>query len=156
MRSVLFKSLILIALGLYSLSKLNFHPFVESKENINVNLVYKDQEYDFELKPYTKLKEVLSEIELDDEADINKINQNLYLKNNDKIIIPIKEDIVCISINTADKEGLMTLHGIGPKTADLIIEYRSTHGLFQSIEEIMEIKGIGEKTFEKMKDALCI
>ena len=61
-----------------------------------------------------------------------------------------------VDINTADAEALTSLNGIGPKTAEKIIEYRNTNGLFESREEIMNVKGIGESTFEKIKDYISI
>jgi competence protein ComEA len=60
-----------------------------------------------------------------------------------------------ININTASKAQLMTIKGIGSKIADRIIEYREAHQ-FKSIEEITEIKGIGEKFLEKNKDLITV
>lgn len=57
-----------------------------------------------------------------------------------------------INLNTAGKEELMELPGIGEARAGDIIEYRQQYGSFSSIEEIMNISGIGEKMFEKIKD----
>lgn len=56
-----------------------------------------------------------------------------------------------ININTATKEQLMTLNGIGAVKAEAIIAYRQEKGRFDSIDEIMQISGIGDKTFEKIK-----
>ena len=61
-----------------------------------------------------------------------------------------------ININTADSEELQKLYRIGPALAERIIEYRNSFGDFVTIEEIMEVKGIGEKTFEKIKDEICV
>lgn len=61
-----------------------------------------------------------------------------------------------ININTADKKQLMTLKGIGEKKAEQIIEYRTKKGNFQKIEDIMKIKGIKRKAFEKIKDFICV
>jgi competence protein ComEA len=58
-----------------------------------------------------------------------------------------------VNINTASAEELTSLRGVGPSTAAKIIEYRGDHK-FHSIEEIMDVKGIGEKTFLKIKDEL--
>lgn len=60
-----------------------------------------------------------------------------------------------ININTADKELLIKLDGIGEKRADDIIEYRTSRP-FKKIEDIMNINGIGKKTFEKIKDQICV
>ena len=61
-----------------------------------------------------------------------------------------------VNINLADQAGLETLTGIGPVKAQRIIEYRDQHGGFQSIEEIMNVTGIGEKTFENIRDQITI
>ena len=61
-----------------------------------------------------------------------------------------------ININTASKEELMTLDGIGEKKAGWIIEYRELHGSFQTIQDIMKVSGIGNKTFESLKDYICV
>lgn len=60
-----------------------------------------------------------------------------------------------ISLNKATKEELMTLKNIGSTKADAIIEYRKAHE-FKKIEELMNIKGIGQATFEKIKDNITI
>lgn len=61
-----------------------------------------------------------------------------------------------ININEAMEPDLMTLTGIGPSKAKEIINYRETHGRFTSIEQIMEVPGIGPATFEKLKDWITI
>ena len=61
-----------------------------------------------------------------------------------------------VNLNTATKEELDTLPGIGPAMASRIIEYRQANGSFKSIEDIKEVKGIGEAKFAKMKDRLRI
>ncbi len=67
--------------------------------------------------------------------------------------IHITEEFVStekISLNIADKLNLMRIPDIGEKTADSIIRYREENGGFESVEEIMNIKGIGEKTYKKL------
>ncbi len=59
-----------------------------------------------------------------------------------------------ININTAYKSQLMSLPGIGEGKADAIIEYRKTNGPFKSIEEIKNVKGIGESIYQKIKDKI--
>ena len=61
-----------------------------------------------------------------------------------------------ININTADSASLQTLTGIGPSTAEKILDYRQSSGPFRSIEQIKEVSGIGEKTYQKFKDKICI
>ena len=61
-----------------------------------------------------------------------------------------------ININTASKEELMKLPGIGESKALKIIEYRSANGNFKAIEDIMKVNGIGKSTYEKFKDKITI
>lgn len=56
-----------------------------------------------------------------------------------------------INLNTATIDQLETLPGIGRKTAERILEYRTKSGSFKRIEELMNVKGIGEKSFLKLK-----
>lgn len=65
-------------------------------------------------------------------------------------------DKLLVNINTADIDVLCLLNGIGEKKAQAIIEYRNKNGNFSSIEEINQVSGIGEATFEKIKDYICI
>jgi competence protein ComEA len=61
-----------------------------------------------------------------------------------------------VNLNTAGKEELMTLTGIGEKKAEAIIQYRDVSGGFGSIEELMQVEGIKEGTFEKIKEDIVI
>lgn len=62
----------------------------------------------------------------------------------------------CININTAPKEVLIMLPGVGESTADKIISYRESHNGFKKIEHIMKVKGIGKKKFEKLKEYITV
>ena len=61
-----------------------------------------------------------------------------------------------ININTADEAGLCDIPGIGSGRAKDIIKYRTEHGTFKSVEEIMQVTGIKEKLFAKIKDAITV
>lgn len=61
-----------------------------------------------------------------------------------------------VNINTATSGELDSLDGIGTTYAQRIIDYREANGGFKSIDEIKDVKGIGDKTFEKIKDRICI
>lgn len=66
------------------------------------------------------------------------------------------ENSALIDLNMADAAKLQELNGIGEKKADLIIQYRKEQGPFQTIEDLMKVKGIGEKTFEALKDQVWV
>jgi competence protein ComEA len=61
-----------------------------------------------------------------------------------------------VDLNTATQEELAKLPGIGDKVAARIIAYREENGVFESAEEIMNVRGIGEKTFLKLRDNLYV
>ncbi len=61
-----------------------------------------------------------------------------------------------ININTATGEELQQLDGIGEKTAQKIIDYRQEHGAFGSIEELMEVPGIGPAKFENIRESVTV
>ncbi len=61
-----------------------------------------------------------------------------------------------VNINAADKETLCTLPGIGEARAESILRYRQEHGAFQSIEDIMQVEGIKEKAYQKLKDKIKV
>ena len=106
-------------------------------------------------------------------ADTEFINLSENLSDGQHIHIPTKEIIVqektaptaeknknssggLININTADETELQKIRGVGPAIAQRIIDFREQNGNFKSIDEIKKVRGIGEKTFEKMKDSITV
>jgi comEA protein len=63
---------------------------------------------------------------------------------------------VKININTATAEELTALPGIGPSYAQRIVEHREKNGPFKKVEDLLNVRGIGEKTFEKIRDRLTV
>ena len=61
-----------------------------------------------------------------------------------------------LNLNTATKEELIALPGIGPAKAQAILDYRKANGAFKSVEELKDVKGIGAKRFEKLKGDLTV
>lgn len=108
------------------------------------------------LHPKSSIKDALKFVEPTKEADLGRLNLNERIKDDMVITLLPKMKDQCISINFASKEELQTLSGVGPSTADKIIEYRETKGQFKLIEDILEIKGIGISKFEKIKDHICL
>ncbi len=90
-----------------------------------------------------------------EEADISSLNLTTDLENNSVVVIPKKEEEKRISINSGSVEELDSLPGVGPAIAERIVQYRKKKP-FQRLEDLMEIKGIGEKMFDKIKDRLSL
>lgn len=62
-----------------------------------------------------------------------------------------------VDINSADAKTLeKELIGIGPKTAQAIVNYRAKHGPFRSVDDLLKVKGIGPKTLEKNRDRILV
>lgn len=95
-------------------------------------------------------------------SNANKTNVNLteHLINGTRYYIPFlnEQDVVkgLININTATKEELTTLPNIGDAKAIAIINYRNEYGLFENIEEIKNVSGIGEKVYESIKEKITV
>ncbi|MEE4364657.1 MAG: helix-hairpin-helix domain-containing protein [Desulfotignum sp.] len=70
-------------------------------------------------------------------------------------LVPAATGADKVNINTDSKEQLMTLHNIGDVVADRIIEYRKAHP-FEIPEDIMKVKGVGQKTFDANKDRIVV
>ena len=98
------------------------------------------------------------------DAAVNHINQAEVLEDETQLYIPTMEEIANeqdvddgkVNLNTATREELMTLPGVGESKADLIIQYREEHGKFQSIEDVMNISGIKEGLFAKIKENITV
>lgn len=117
------------------------------------------REGEYEIPLYSSVQDVLDLSGVCDSADLSVINPASVLKDHDLIIIPEQsgpEETERISINTADAEELCTLKGIGPATAERIIQWREENGLFQTLEDLMRVKGIGQNTFEKIMDFISL
>lgn len=105
---------------------------------------------------------------LTDLADTSAINMAAPLSDGQHIHIPTKEIFLptknfsaapssdLVNINTDDAERLATLKGIGAALAQRIIEYREQNGGFKSIDEIKNVRGIGQKKFDAFKDKITI
>ena len=66
--------------------------------------------------------------------------------------IPAAKTSLIINVNTASWEELQALPHIGPRSASLIIQYREKTGTFKKAEDLLKIKGIGERKLERLKD----
>ena len=106
---------------------------------------------------------------LAEEADIDAINRASEVRDGQKVYIPrIGETALAaggesgtaataasdgrVDVNHASSEELQRLPGVGPATAEKIIAYREANGPFTAPEDLMQVSGIGQKTFAKMAD----
>ena len=107
---------------------------------------------------------------LTDKAQAGSVNQAELLEDGAMIYVPAKGEETPqsgaagaegiqdgkVDLNTATEEELMSLNGIGEGKAKSIIAYREAHGKFSSIEEIMNVEGIKEGTYNKIKDSITV
>lgn len=110
----------------------------------------------FEVPYQSTYSQVLSYIKLWESADLSSINLQSVVYHKDVIVIPEQSIPKKVSINTASLEELMLLPGIGEATATNIILYRESNGSFQRLEDLMNVSGIGNQKFEKLKDLICL
>ena len=61
-----------------------------------------------------------------------------------------------VNLNTATRTELMQLPRVGPRTAQRIVNFRQEHGPFQRVEDLLQVRGIGEKTFLKLRPHLTV
>ena len=73
------------------------------------------------------------------------------LKTQQTVAVVVQTENALVELNTADKEELMALPGIGETLAEAILDHRKEHGSFRKPEDLMEVPGIGEKRFEALK-----
>lgn len=110
----------------------------------------------YEMKLGDRIEDVLSLAVLKENADISSFSLQKQLSDNEMIVIPAKKEERLISINSAGVEELCRLPGIGPAIADRIIEYRKQNAGFKTLEDIMNVKGIGKATYEKIKGYIAL
>jgi competence protein ComEA len=103
-----------------------------------------------------------------EEADLERINLAVTVTDGQHVHVPRQGEEPSpveppsgqpatggkVNLNTSDSAALETLPGIGPTLAQRIIDYRQAHGPFERIEDLMQVSGIGQATFEGMKDLL--
>ncbi|WP_434063771.1 helix-hairpin-helix domain-containing protein [Priestia megaterium] len=109
------------------------------------------------------------------EADLRQLNLASKLQDEMAVYIPAageeiptsspvssisssgtSNDQPLVNINTANTDELQTLNGIGPSKASAIISYREENGLFQTVEDLGQVSGIGEKSLEKIKAQITV
>ena len=129
----------------------------------------------YELEPGSRIYEAVRAAGgMTEAADEYYLNQAEVLNDGQQIYVPSKEEIEAeekilgkpeeikeegskkVNLNTASKEELMTLTGIGEAKADSIIRYREENGGFQNPEDLMKIEGIKSGVFNKIKEQITV
>lgn len=143
--------------------------------NINLSKHLKDEMviYVYTKEEYEKINETVKEIIVEEkivekECVCEPIYIDTCIENKKSIIVPPENSDLTsntddlskqddkININTASKEQLTSLTGIGDAKAQNIISYRQEKGMFTSIEDIIKVSGISENIYAKIKDNICI
>ncbi|WP_162356416.1 helix-hairpin-helix domain-containing protein [Metabacillus mangrovi] len=127
----------------------------------------------YELQEGARVKDAVERAGgLHDTADRKTINLAAALADGEAVYIPAKgeealpqpaagiktdtEETAAVNLNTAGLDELQTLPGIGPSKAEAILAYREENGGFSSPDELKEVSGIGDKTYEKLEDAIVV
>lgn len=102
---------------------------------------------------------------LREDANSKSINKAESVADGQQIYIPAKDEVIApaedtgtelVNINKASMDELMTLPGIGQSKAEAIISYRESGGRFETIEDIMNVSGIKDAAFNKIKELICV
>lgn len=149
------KSVFLCALLLLFCSQYEYHDLSSYKsDNKSIEVKGEVEEAGvIEVARDATIEDILNIISLTEIADISSLNLTLNLENHSVLVIPAKTEKKKISINGGTLEELDSLSGIGPVVAQRIIEYRSSQP-FQKLEDLKDVKGIGDKLFDKIKDEI--
>lgn len=125
----------------------------------------------YAMKPGNRVYQLIEKAGgLTEKAEARSVNQAELLEDGVMIYVPAKGEISVqessgagqreedgkVNLNTATAEQLMSLNGIGEGKAESIIAYREEQGRFNSIEEIMNVEGIKEGTYNKIKDSITV
>ena len=156
--------------------------FVETEEKIEIKMIYVDVGGEVNYPGLYSLPEgsrvndaIIIAGGATEKADLSEVNLAYILSDALKITIPKKEveikkkkaivsksinisgnnsELGKININTASKEQLKTLYGIGDSTAEKIIKYREEKGTFSNTEELKKVSGIGESKYSKIAEKI--
>lgn len=158
MKRLIFAVLIFIAAGLIDLRLIDLSAMSSPSISVMVDGAVQNPGY-IQLNKYACAQEALNAAVPLVNADLSGINPMTVLKDKDYLLVPVKKTAEAaekISINTATADQLSTLPGIGSSTADKIIAYRNEKGLFQTLDDLKKVGGIGDAKFAKIKDQISL
>lgn len=158
--------IILALVGFFLMKKDDDVTFYSGEEKTQEICVYVVGEVNepgiFNIEDGTRIYEVIEMAGgATEDADVSRINLSKILDDEEKISVPkkvIKDEnshegeSKNVNINSASVEKLSTLNGIGKSTAERIVRYREENGYFNTIEDLMNVSGIGEIKFNSIKD----
>ncbi len=156
----MYRKLILLAvlLGLCAYNSISLSSVeLSKKRSIEVEIrgeVVKEGVYAMKLGD--RFEDIIGLAGLKQDADISSFSLNKVLSDSEVIVIPAKKEEKLISINSAGLEELCMLPGVGPAIAERIIAYRDENAGFKSLADIMNVKGIGKATYEKIKGYITL
>ena len=131
-----------------------------SEENLQVEGSFKgavNSEKKISIKAGSYLSSAINEIGgLSSDADTRCINDYYVILESMDFYIPRGKDIEKVSINTALEVELMSLPSIGSTIASRIVDYRKTNGNYGCLEDLLNVKGVGNATFDKFKDYIIL
>lgn len=118
------------------------------------------------LAPDSRVDDALSHAEPLPEADLFSLNLAQRLTDGQQLVVPVPGEPAAapeeasggggVSLNSAAVTELTTLPGVGPATAAAIVAHREATGGFQSVEQLLDVKGIGPAKFESLRDAVTL
>ena len=148
--------LVFIVMIMYLSIDISSEPLAQ-KEKILVEVKGEvEEEKMIEMDLGSSFSDLLEDIELSDKADLSSFSLNMTLYDKQIIFIPQIKETALISINSASLDDLCQLPGVGETIAKRIIAYRENIGCFHSLEDLKNVKGIGEIKFAKIKEFISL
>ena len=148
--------LLIVAAVFYLTFNLDFNQ-IDETETISVEIRGKVKNPGvYELPLGSTIEDILKLAKPLEEANLDVLSYQSVLYNKQILVIEEKSEKKLISINSGSLEELSSLPGIGLSTAAKIIEYREKIGSFETLEDLMKVKGIGNGKFNKLKEYICL
>ena len=118
----------------------------------------------YTLQEGQRVEDAIQLVGIREDSDIDALNRATIINDGQKIIVPVigandtNQTITNekLNLNYATLTQLMALPGIGEVKANAILQYRTRHGSFQTVEELLQVHGIGTAIYEELADQVCV